>query len=104
MSLTITALRDTQEKYYRLYGIAIDISERIKAEKELKKVQQLFLQLLHNYPDGIISIIDKKYNFVYTGGELHKRLHSDIATIDRKGNVSPVSGTVAQDYSCNAGK
>ena len=78
VSLTITALKDIKEHVTGYIGIAIDISERIKAEKELKNVKQLFLQLLYNYPDGIISIIDKNYNFVYTGGELHKRLHSDI--------------------------
>jgi PAS domain S-box-containing protein len=78
VSLTITALKDVKGNISGYVGIAIDISARIKAEKELKKVQQLFLQLLHNYPDGVISIIDKNYNFVYTGGELHKRLHSNI--------------------------
>lgn len=78
VSLTITALKDSKGNISGYVGIAVDISERIKVEKELKKVQQLFLQLLHNYPDGIISIIDKNYHFVYTGGELHKRLHSNI--------------------------
>lgn len=81
VSLTITALKDMKGNITGYIGIAVDISERIKAEKELKKVQQLFLQLLHNYPDGIISIIDKNYNFVYTGGELHKRLQSDIGQL-----------------------
>jgi PAS domain S-box-containing protein len=81
VSLTITALRDIKGNITGYVGIAVDISERIKAEKELKKVQQLFLQLLHNYPDGIISIIDKNYHFVYTGGELHKRLHSNIGQL-----------------------
>jgi PAS domain S-box-containing protein len=81
VSLTITALKDAKGNITGYIGIAIDISERIKAETELKKVQQLFLQLLHNYPDGIISIIDKNYCFVYTGGELHKRLHSDIRSL-----------------------
>lgn len=81
VSLTITVLRDMKGNISGYIGIAVDISERIKAEKELKKVQRLFLQLLHNYPDGIISIIDKNYNFVYTGGELHKRLHSDIGQL-----------------------
>jgi PAS domain S-box-containing protein len=81
VSLTITALKDIKGNITGYVGIAVDISERIKAEKELKKVQQLFLQLLHNYPDGIISIIDKNYHFVYTGGELHKRLHSNIGQL-----------------------
>jgi len=79
--LTVTALRDAKENITGYMGIAIDISDRIQAEKELKKVQQLFLQLLDNYPDGTISIIDKNYNFVYTGGELHKRLKVDAAAL-----------------------
>lgn len=78
VSLTITALKDVKGNISGYVGIAVDISERIKAEKELKNVKQLFLQLLYNYPDGAISIIDKSYKFVYTGGELHKRLHADI--------------------------
>jgi PAS domain S-box-containing protein len=78
VSLTITVLRDIKGKITGYIGIAIDISERIKAEKEIKNVERLFLQLLQNYPDGAISIIDKNYNFIYTGGELHKRLHSNI--------------------------
>lgn len=79
VSLTITAIRNNMNNITGFIGIAIDISERIKAEKELRKVQHLFLQLLHNYPDGIISIIDTNFKFVYTGGELHKRLHADIS-------------------------
>lgn len=81
VSLTITTLKDTKGNISGFVGIAVDISERIKAEIELKKVRQMFLQLLHNYPDGIISIIDKNYHFVYTGGDLHKRLHSDIGQL-----------------------
>ncbi|MEO8515073.1 MAG: hypothetical protein ABI543_16065, partial [Ignavibacteria bacterium] len=41
------------------------------------KEQELFLQLLHNYPDGVISLIDRQDNFIYTGGELHKRLSAN---------------------------
>lgn len=40
-------------------------------------MQRLFLQLLRNYPDGLISIIDRDFRFVYTGGELHERLLAD---------------------------
>jgi PAS domain S-box-containing protein len=79
--LTVTAHRDAKGNINGYMGIAIDISERIRAEKELKKVQLLFLQLLDNYPDGSISIIDKNYNFVYTGGELHKRLKVEVAVL-----------------------
>lgn len=36
--------------------------------------QELFLQLLKNYPEGAISVIDKEYNLIYTDGELYKQL------------------------------
>lgn len=45
--------------------------------KRSTKEQELFLQLLHNYPDGLISLIDKQYKFIYTGGQLHKRLSAN---------------------------
>ncbi|MBK8496108.1 MAG: PAS domain S-box protein [Chitinophagaceae bacterium] len=77
VSLTITGIRDRHGEITGYMGVAVDISERIKAADELKNVQQLFLQLLRNYPDGSISIIDKQFCFVYTGGELHTRLNTD---------------------------
>lgn len=78
VSLTITALRDDRRQISGYLSIAIDISERVKAVQELKQTRHLFFQLLENYPDGSISIVDRNLNFVYTGGELHKILHSDI--------------------------
>ena len=81
VSLTISALRNADGAVTGFMAIAFDISERIKAEKKIKTVERLFLQLLHNYPDGIVSIIDQNYHFVYTGGELHRLLHVDIGTL-----------------------
>ena len=78
VSLIITTLRDAKGNITGFMGVAMDISERIRAERELKNAERLFLQLLHNYPDGAISIIDKNFCFVYTGGELHQRLHANI--------------------------
>lgn len=81
ISLTVTALRNTQGDITGFMGIAVDISERIKVEKKLKRAEHLFLQLLHNYPDGIISIIDRDYHFLYTGGDLHNQLHADVSKL-----------------------
>ena len=47
---------------------------------ELKTIKQIFWQLLKNYPDGSMSIIDKEYNFIYTGGEIYKQLNTSPAT------------------------
>lgn len=81
VSLTVTAWRDVKGNIMGFVGVAIDISERIKAERELLSTRRLFLQLLNNYPDGSISIIDKDYRFVYTGGELHRDLRSGISNL-----------------------
>lgn len=52
-------------------------SEKKGMGKGVSKERQLFLQLLRNYPDGAVSIVDKNYNFIVTGGELHERLASE---------------------------
>lgn len=44
-------------------------------------IHELFLQLLENYPDGSISIIDNDFNFIYTVGELYKQLEIDPAEL-----------------------
>ncbi|HET7115412.1 MAG TPA: PAS domain-containing sensor histidine kinase [Hanamia sp.] len=77
VSLNITAVKNNSRKIIGFMSVAFDITERRKAEDELRNVQQLFLQLLKNYPDGSISIIDNKLRFVYTGGQLQTRLNID---------------------------
>lgn len=59
---------------------------RVRQKKEMlverfSEEQKLFLQLLENYPDGAISIIDTNYNFIVTGGELHKRLAAEPSAL-----------------------
>ena len=66
--LTITDVKNKGGKIIGSMSVACDVTERRKAEDELRNIQQLFLQLLENYPDGSISIIDDQYHFVYTGG------------------------------------
>lgn len=50
--------------------------QNIEGKEELN-IQQLFWQLLKNYPDGSISIIDDDLNFIYTGGEIYQQLKTD---------------------------
>lgn len=48
-------------------------------QKGSANIHELFVQLLKNYPEGSISIIDKDFTVIYTGGELYKQLKSDPA-------------------------
>lgn len=50
-----------------------DSKER-KSEEEFWLMKRLLLQLLHNFPDGAISIVDRELRFLLTGGELHQQL------------------------------
>lgn len=65
----------------RTHLVCIHQPEINRIEKELTKVRQLFLQLLRNYPDGAISVVDKNYRFITTGGELHKRMGIDLGQL-----------------------
>ncbi len=53
--------------------------------KKEPPIDDLFLQLLKNYPDGSISIVDKNFNFIYTDGELYNQLRvSPVELIGKK--------------------
>ena len=61
-----------------------EISERKAAEQallmsqdELKLTEALLQQIVSNYPDGSISVVDKDFNYLFTGGEIHKILGND---------------------------
>jgi len=51
----------------------------MNGRKEMEDIQRLFWQLLKNYPDGSISVIDQDFNFIDTGGEIYKQLKTDPA-------------------------
>ena len=51
---------------------------------QFANVEELFLQLLKNYPEGSISIIDKNFNVIYTGGELYQQLKKDPLSVTGK--------------------
>ena len=52
-------------------------SEQVIAGKDLMSAEQLFVQLIQNYPGGSVSIVDNDFHFIYTGGELYKQLKID---------------------------
>lgn len=61
-----------------------EIAERKAAEQasliskdELKRTQGLLQQIVNNYPDGSISVVDRDFKFIFTGGEAHTILGTD---------------------------
>ncbi|NJN33320.1 MAG: hypothetical protein HC817_02750 [Saprospiraceae bacterium] len=47
------------------------------AQQELNTTQKILQQIVDNYPDGSISVVDKDLNYIFTGGEIHKTLGND---------------------------
>jgi signal transduction histidine kinase len=68
----------------------------IDTEEEIINIPPLFLQLLRNYPNGSISIIDSDFNFVYTGGQLYNQLKTDTASLIGK-KIFPIFPTALQE-------
>jgi PAS domain S-box-containing protein len=75
-------------------GLITDVSQRVKMEKELinaknnlyelnqeletlvikrtealEKSQQLYEMIAKNYPDGVINVLDKKFNYIFSEGK-----------------------------------
>jgi PAS domain S-box-containing protein len=62
-----------------------EIQERKAAEQallisreELKNTQEVLSEIVNNYPDGSISVVDKNFNYLFTGGEIHNSLGNDV--------------------------
>lgn len=68
--------RKVDERSLQLREIILELKDKIKAteaaEFALLKFQKMFNEMVDNYPEGSINIIDKDYNYVFTGGQFHK--------------------------------
>ncbi len=65
-----------------------EIQERKAAEQallmsreELKSIQELLHEIVNNYPDGSISVVDRNFNYLFTGGEIHNTLGNDVKNL-----------------------
>lgn len=46
----------------------------LMSREELQKTQNLIQDIINNYPDGTISVVDKNFNYIFTGGEMYNTL------------------------------
>ncbi len=58
---------DENEKV--MYSIARDASEKMDAESALQKSEAMFRTISENFPNGIVSILDKDLRFIYVAGK-----------------------------------
>ena len=72
----------------------LDRRNSLVPKRELANVQELFIQLIKNYPEGSISIIDKNFKIVYTGGELYKQLKTNPLEWEGKNILSMLPVTL----------
>lgn len=46
----------------------------IMSREELQNTQNLVQDIINNYPDGTISVVDREFNYIFTGGEMYNAL------------------------------
>ncbi|MBX9781742.1 MAG: PAS domain S-box protein [Chitinophagaceae bacterium] len=69
VTLIVTALRNNGDEITGYMGVSANISERKKAEEQIHAVTTMLNNIIQNYPDGTLSVIDKNYNYIFVGGE-----------------------------------
>lgn len=73
VSLRVTAQRDPAGAINGYLGVAIDISERLRAESELKVQHGVLANILSHLPVGV-SLIDRNLNFIAANQKLKEVL------------------------------
>jgi PAS domain S-box-containing protein len=68
----ITGYEETWEKVIISH---VDISKRIKMEKEAKKNEKFFKIIANNLPNGLIHILDTDFKYIYNAGKELERLN-----------------------------
>lgn len=65
---------DDQRQPVRMAGVVMDISERKRAEAELRQSEELYRAIAHNFPNGAVHIFDHDLRYLLSDGEEMRRL------------------------------
>lgn len=74
----------TQELEFLNLGLQSQVQERKVAEATLVEAQKLYAAIAKNFPNGIISVLDLEFNFIFVdGADLNKRGWNQESLIGR---------------------
>ncbi len=129
VSMTVSPLRDTDQNVVGLSGIFRDITERKRAEEQIKeslKEKEVLLREIHHRVKNNMQIIssllrlqsasikDKKYSDMYRESQnriismslIHEKLYQsgDLTKIDVKDYIRDLVAGLFESYGVNAGK
>jgi PAS domain S-box-containing protein len=52
-----------------------------ETQTDIAKTERLLQQIVQNFPDGAISVVDRDFKVVFSGGELHRTFKMDSADL-----------------------
>ncbi len=75
----------TQELEFLNLGLQSQVQERKLAEATLVEAQKLYTAIAENFPNGLISVLDMDFQFLFVNGsELHRRGWDKVELIGKK--------------------
>ncbi len=67
--VTTSSVLDDEDNVVGIIGVSTDISERKRAEEALQHSEEFVSQLLHNFPNGSVSVFDRDLYYVFAEGK-----------------------------------
>lgn len=71
----------TRELEHLNMGLQSQIHERRLAEQALKESQKLYQAISRNFPNGIINVLDKNFDYIFVDGSLKNRLPKNSSSV-----------------------
>ncbi len=71
----VTNISERKQMQNELNELNLDLQKKVKERtRELEASQQLYMQIARNFPNGIISVFDRKLNYVFVEGQELEKL------------------------------
>jgi diguanylate cyclase (GGDEF)-like protein/PAS domain S-box-containing protein len=79
--ITTSPVLDDGDNVVGIIGVSTDITERKRAEEALQHSEEFVSQLLHNFPNGSVSVFDRDLYYVFAEGKVLEQIGLPSETV-----------------------